>query len=216
MRARPRLSYSSVVATIALFLALGGTVYAAATLPKNSVGKKQLRKNAVVSSKVKNGSLLAQDFKAGQLPRGPQGPIGPTGPQGPGAAKIFFNTEADSRLVTLASVGPWTLQAQCVATGSPVVPANFKIFVNGPGSAELSFTEQLNEGTPATRLERFELGGETEIFSFGLKSAERLRIVGTMVLSAGSADPVVSVPFSLLLDEPAQRCGLVGQAIPAT
>src|SRR5687768_12918114 len=104
--ARPTLSYSSVVATIALFLALGGTVYAATQLPKNSVGPKQLRKDAVVSSKVKKGSLLPSDFKASLIPRGPEGPAGdrgpagpqgpsgpqgPTGPQGPGAVKLYFN-----------------------------------------------------------------------------------------------------------------------------
>jgi hypothetical protein len=75
MRARIRagLSYANVMATIAVFLALGGGAYAAMTLPKNSVGRKQLKTNAVVSSKVKNRSLLAHDFKSGQLPRGPRG-----------------------------------------------------------------------------------------------------------------------------------------------
>jgi hypothetical protein len=52
-------------------------------LPKNSVGSAQIKKNAVTGPKVKNGSLLAADFKAGQLPRGPQGPKGDPGPQGP-------------------------------------------------------------------------------------------------------------------------------------
>ena len=36
----------------------------------------------MTSSKVKNGSLLRTDFKAGQLPSGPQGPQGPHGAQG--------------------------------------------------------------------------------------------------------------------------------------
>jgi hypothetical protein len=71
-----------VVACMALAVALGGTSYAAITLPKNSVGTKQLRKNAVISTKVKNGSLLRADFKSGQIPAGPQGPPGNQGPQG--------------------------------------------------------------------------------------------------------------------------------------
>lgn len=71
------------LAVIALLFAMAGTSYAAVSLPKNSVGSKQLRKNAVVSSKVKDGSLLKKDFKAGQLPAGPQGPQGPQGAQGP-------------------------------------------------------------------------------------------------------------------------------------
>ena len=72
LRLRP--SPAMVVACIALTVALGGTSVAAIqALPKNSVGTKQLKKNAVVSAKVKNRSLLAVDFKAGQLPRGPKG-----------------------------------------------------------------------------------------------------------------------------------------------
>jgi hypothetical protein len=59
---------------LALFFSLAGTSYAATTAlaPKNSVGTRQ----------VINHSLLKQDFKAGQLPRGAAGPQGPNGPQG--------------------------------------------------------------------------------------------------------------------------------------
>ena len=42
-----RLSYANVVATLALFVALGGASYAAIVLPANSVGTKQLRPGAV-------------------------------------------------------------------------------------------------------------------------------------------------------------------------
>ena len=79
---RLRPSPALVVACIALAVALGGTSYAAITLPRNSVGAHQLRKDAVNSTKVKNGSLLAADFKTGQLPSGPQGPPGQQGAQG--------------------------------------------------------------------------------------------------------------------------------------
>ena len=73
----------NAVAYLALIVALGGTSYAAINLPNNSVGKKHLKKNAVVTKKVKDRSLLAKDFKRGQLPRGAQGPAGPAGAQGP-------------------------------------------------------------------------------------------------------------------------------------
>jgi hypothetical protein len=75
---RLRPSPAMAVACLALALALGGTGYAALRLPANSVTTVQ----------VKNRSLLARDFKAGQLPAGKQGPAGPpgqTGPAGPGA-----------------------------------------------------------------------------------------------------------------------------------
>ena len=48
-----------VISLIALFVALGGTSYAAMSLPTNSVGAKQLKKNAVTSSKIKNKAVSA-------------------------------------------------------------------------------------------------------------------------------------------------------------
>jgi hypothetical protein len=87
-----KLTYANVVATLALFVALGGSSYAAVELGKNSVkseniGKEQVKasdiaKEAVNSAKVKNASLLAKDFKLGQLPEGAPGATGSRGPQG--------------------------------------------------------------------------------------------------------------------------------------
>jgi hypothetical protein len=51
-------------------------------LKKNAVTGPKIRKDAVTSVKVKNRTLLAADFKRGQLPAGPQGPKGDPGPQG--------------------------------------------------------------------------------------------------------------------------------------
>src|SRR6476619_2596306 len=76
------LSYANVVATLALFVALGGGAYAAVKLPKNSVGSRQIKNNAVSSRKVANGSLLRRDFKLGQVPAGPRGLTGLRGSTG--------------------------------------------------------------------------------------------------------------------------------------
>ena len=73
----------NAVAYIALTMAMGGTSYAAAELPRDSVGSAQIRTSAVRSSDVKDGDLRARDFRAGELPAGPQGPAGVAGPQGP-------------------------------------------------------------------------------------------------------------------------------------
>jgi hypothetical protein len=54
---RQRLSYANVMATVAVFIALGGTTYAAATLPDNSIGTKQLKSNAVSTKKIQNGAV---------------------------------------------------------------------------------------------------------------------------------------------------------------
>jgi hypothetical protein len=77
-----RPSPAVAIALVALFVAMGGTGYAALKLPKNSVGSKQIKSSAVGSSEVKDGALVSKDFKAGQLPAGPQGPIGPKGDKG--------------------------------------------------------------------------------------------------------------------------------------
>jgi len=71
-----------VVALVAFSIALGGTGYAATKLPADSVGAKQLKKDAVSSAEVKDGSLLPRDFKPGQLPSGAPGRQGDQGPKG--------------------------------------------------------------------------------------------------------------------------------------
>lgn len=48
-----------VISLIALFVALGGTTYAATSLPKNSVGTRQLKRSAVTSPKIRNGAVTA-------------------------------------------------------------------------------------------------------------------------------------------------------------
>ena len=93
-RPRPKLTYANVIATLALFLALGGgAAYAASQVAKNSVGTRQLRKNAVTAEKVKDGSLLRRDFKAGELPAGERGPQGVPGAPGATDVVVRYGTE---------------------------------------------------------------------------------------------------------------------------
>jgi hypothetical protein len=62
-----KLTYANVMATIAVFIALGGGAYAATQLKKNTVGAKQLKKNAVTGVKVKDQSLTGKDIKLSSL-----------------------------------------------------------------------------------------------------------------------------------------------------
>jgi hypothetical protein len=64
---RARLTYANVMATIAVFIALGGASYAATQLPKNSVGTKQLRNNAVTGAKIKKGAVTGAKIKLSTL-----------------------------------------------------------------------------------------------------------------------------------------------------
>jgi hypothetical protein len=93
-RITQRLSYANVTATLALFMALGGTSYAL-SLPRNSVGSAQLRTNSVGPPEIRRGAIRSTDVDdrslrlrdisvtaraalKGQI--GPQGPPGPSGP----------------------------------------------------------------------------------------------------------------------------------------
>ncbi|HEY7255887.1 MAG TPA: hypothetical protein VH476_04310 [Solirubrobacterales bacterium] len=62
-----RLSYANVVATLALVLALGGVSWAATKLPKNSVGTKQIKNNAVTGAKVKKHTLTGKNINLKKL-----------------------------------------------------------------------------------------------------------------------------------------------------
>lgn len=55
---RKRLTYSNTIATLALFIALGGAAVAAG-LPRNSVGTKQLKRRAVTAAKLAPKSVIA-------------------------------------------------------------------------------------------------------------------------------------------------------------
>jgi hypothetical protein len=86
-----RLSYANVVATLALFIALGGTSYAALKLPKNSVGSTQIKTGAVHTGEIANRTIRLGDISvsARNSLRGQTGPQGVAGPAGAGAVKHF-------------------------------------------------------------------------------------------------------------------------------
>jgi hypothetical protein len=61
-----------VVSIVALIVALGGTSYAAFTLPQNSVGTKQLKNGAVTGPKIAPGAITGANIKLGTLGTVPQ------------------------------------------------------------------------------------------------------------------------------------------------
>lgn len=155
------------VATLALFVSLGGGAYAAVKLPRGSVGTAQLKaravtkaklgSGAVTSRKVKDGSLLARDFRSGQLPSGPQGPkgdpgppgaTGPTDPAGPAGPRgeagprgpvdaYYAETGGESPVALPAGGGFVTVQSVSVPAGSFLVLAKLGL-ANSGGNAGLA------------------------------------------------------------------------------
>ena len=140
-----RPSPAMVIACVALLLVLGGTGYAAS---------KALPRNSVTSVQVKDHSLLARDFRAGQLPRGlrglqgpagpqgaagPQGPAGPAGPSGSASIKWVLvrpdgGIAAQSGSITLAahpSSGNYFLNFTSAVTGHLILSSG--AYANDPG-----------------------------------------------------------------------------------
>ncbi|GAB3242988.1 hypothetical protein [Nocardioides dilutus] len=129
-----RHSYANVASTLALVVALSGGAYAATKLPKNSVGPKQLKANAVSAAKVKDGGLLGADLKAGEIDKEVAGT-----PMGGGLTGTFPNPEVD--VADLAGVLKGTVLETTfdLATGQDsllAVPGlgTFRTYCMGSGS----------------------------------------------------------------------------------
>ena len=167
MRRPSTPSPSLVISLIALFVALGGTSYAAVTLKRNSVSTRHLKNNSVTTAKVKNKSLRADDFAAGQLPAGARGPEGATGPAGsqgpqgiqgergptgtPDTSNFFTKSESDGRYVqgvgrdNMTSFFAAAGTTQTFPLGRPdLVIGSIELTCNGPGNAA---TVRLRAGT---------------------------------------------------------------------
>lgn len=130
-----------VLSAVALVVALlGSTSIGTAALrlvvPRASVGTLQLKNNAVTSTKVKNFSLRAVDFKPGQLPKGaqgpagtpgPAGPAGPAGPQGPAGAtglQRVYVTGASNSTATKTADAACPSGKTAIGGGATIVPVN--------------------------------------------------------------------------------------------
>lgn len=143
---------SIAIATAALVVAALGTTplgHAAGQLilPKASVGTAQLKASAVTGLKVKDGSLQATDFAAGQLPAGAKGDKGDPGPKGdkgdkgdPGLSGYQVVTG------TLVGVNPGQ-----VATSTAHCPSGKKA-IGGSFSADTSLL-RLAESSPTGSLD---------------------------------------------------------------
>jgi hypothetical protein len=103
------LTYANVVSTIALFVALGGaTAFAASHLARNSVGTRQLRKDAVTGAKVRDGSLGGADIDTSTLGKVPSAKVADSATTAATATKATTATSATSATTaaTATSISP--------------------------------------------------------------------------------------------------------------
>jgi hypothetical protein len=119
------MTYANVMATVAVFVALGGTSYAVATgsidsreIKNNSVRTKDVRNNNLRSKDVRDRTLLARDFRPGQLPAGARGDAGPPGVSGLEQVSAQSPANSDSpKRVTATCPGT----KKVVGTGAEIV-----------------------------------------------------------------------------------------------
>jgi hypothetical protein len=91
------------MSTIAVFVVLGGTSYAALTLPRNSVGQRQIKSGSVGSSEIARGAVRSRAVRNGAIERRDlsaaaidslMGRVGPQGP--PGVPAIALRASVNS------------------------------------------------------------------------------------------------------------------------
>ncbi len=179
-RRRPR--YAEVTATLALIVALGGTSYAVTALPRNSVGAKQLKPDAVSSSKVRDGSLSAKDFAKGQLRTGPTGATGPTGPKGdpgakgdagaPGLAPVFTGFTAHGSF-PLGFLAPQNTVIVPLNAGNYVIHGNILFHNPNAGTHRMTCTLVANAPGQTASL-------DTEVVDVSSNGAASISATGTL------------------------------------
>ena len=140
----PRPTYANVASTLALFIALGGTSYAVSQLPRNSVGTRELKADAVTSSKIRRGAIERSDLAPSALStaRGPRGPIGPPGASGTTGAPGAQGPAGPSEVIQVRPEGtvpiptgahsPATLARVTLAAGSWLIDGRGAIVHGGP------------------------------------------------------------------------------------
>jgi hypothetical protein len=110
------------IAIVALFVALGGTSYAATQLPSNSVGTKQIRAGAVTSTKIASGAItpakLSPSLKARLQKTGPKAEAAWRDLTMSASISSAGQTVISQKIVTVPANAPW------VSTGLSIAPGN--------------------------------------------------------------------------------------------
>ena len=185
-----RVTPSLVISVIALFVALSGASYAAIKLPINAVGTAQIKKDAVTSAKVKDGSLLAGDFKAGQLPAGAKGEAGvkgDTGAAGASGVTAANGTSGSSLGITLTGT-PQEVMSTTVSSGPAgrmVVTGSFRMY-NQTVAAGGSSCQVSIDGAPASQ-PTWTFGGVVQnVGEYIINNDWQVPVVASAAVTAGT------------------------------
>jgi hypothetical protein len=118
-----------VVSVVALIVALGGTSYAAFSLPKGSVGTKQLKNKAVTNAKLARNSVGTANIKNGGVTASKINTSGLTVPNDQTASSFMQGSPNQTITATAATIGS---PIQITTRGSKRVIASAAVHaVNG-------------------------------------------------------------------------------------
>jgi Collagen triple helix repeat (20 copies) len=204
-----KLTYSNVISTLCLVLLLGGgTAYAAAQmLPKNSVGSKQIKKEAVTPAKLSmaakatlTGAAGPQGKEGARGKEGPQGKEGSRGKEGPrgvegpsGTALAYATIEAGGTLIAAQSKGIEASQILHPAAG-------VYCFSSIPAEATSAVATVYTSGETAAQSDQFAAvgfapEGESPFWSECPSSSDPVRVSIWDVSAAGLANHEFTIWF---------------------
>jgi hypothetical protein len=186
-RLRPRITYANVMATLAMFVALGGGAYAV-TVPRNSIGAAQLKKSAVDARSVRDRTLTAREFRTGALPLATAAKaddVDPPVPK-PGAIKaltlqtaaagpIFVIGVLRDPFVTCGLAAGCTAQWGVYVDGRPVPDSGLLLAADaGSGDGRTSYTlygtsAKVPRGRHTVEIVRAVGGGGASVGEFGVQ-----------------------------------------------
>ena len=146
-----KLTYANVMATVAVFIALGGASYAATQLPKNSVGTKQLKNGAVTQRKISMGAQHALKGERGEV--GPRGAGGATNVVVRHSAPI--DVQSGETQQELAYCGPGESAVGGGVFWQEVATRDMRVLETGPvgptGSVPTSWAVDVSNDTAGTK-----------------------------------------------------------------
>jgi hypothetical protein len=135
-RLRRRATFANVTSVLALFVALGGTSYAAITLPANSVGSEQIRTGAVGTPEIRKNGVGASEINVGAVRSSEIATGAVHGTEI--ASNSVGNVDMKKDAVTSANVKDGSLEAADLSDAAKSALTNLPLFraaVNTAGTA---------------------------------------------------------------------------------
>jgi hypothetical protein len=223
MRHIRRPTHATVIAYLALFVALGGTAMAAVVVSSNSqVASNTISGHKPPSGKHSNliaGSVNGQDVADNSLGGTDVNESSLTG----NAQKLSYTKAASSAPApksTIATVGPYAIKGQCLIDDSANVFV--RMYVNGPAGTQNSmWSETRNNNTDnGTRSNGAVLNANTDAITFDIEATPTSfeRAGGTTMLRT-NAGVLVQVDFHAVADARLggqQNCFIYGTATRLT